>query len=275
MDTEIKALQEHTPLSKPAQTFLNCVSFLSVAITFLVVRRDFDTDVAAGFLAVFAMHELGHVAVATYHGMPSTWPIFIPNAGAFVLTLRPFKDSCEEAHIALGGPVAGLLATAVLHGIGFWLESMALLELAVFCYGIHLVNMIPAGMLDGGRIAGHVFKPLWVPGLLGLVWVAYKFSSDGWSEILISVLVLWPAARRALSILKERRLGTGCESAPDHRSDVCQVAAIALGVIAFGTVGLMAALRHQQDLAEGFFLTTFIGDPPSFSFPAAPVAAER
>lgn len=268
-EIESESQQEDTPLSVLARAVLTCVSLLSATATFLLVQRDFDTIVAAGFLAVFTIHEFGHIAVASYYGIPSTWPIFIPNVGAFVLTLRPFKDSSEEAYIALGGPVAGLLATAVLHAIGVWRDSPPLLHLAIFCYGLHLVNMIPAGMLDGGRIANHVFKPLWVPGLFALLWVAYEFSSDGWDEMLVAVLVLWPATEKALAVLKGQHVQNVGESSPRHPSDVCRVAIIAAGVAVLGAIGMWAARIHHHDLTTGCRLRAVFNAPPAINFATA------
>lgn len=244
--TDTTSAETQEPLSKPGQLAFNCVSVLSACATFLVLRRQLEWESAAGFLGVFSAHELGHLAVARYRGVPSTWPVFIPNVGAFVLTLRPFKDPSEEAYIALGGPVAGLAATAILHALGLWMDSLPLLELTVFCYAIHLVNMIPAGMLDGGRIANLVYKPLWVPGLLGLLWVAYKFSSDGWFEILVALLALWPAVQKALTVLNQWRMKTAPDTFSACQSHRRRVAGVSIGVVVFALVGFSSA-RYQRD----------------------------
>jgi Zn-dependent protease len=245
-DTALGETQEPHRPSKRGRFVLGCVSVLSACATFLVLRAHLDWESAVGFFWVFSAHELGHLAVARYHGVPSTWPIFIPNVGAFVLTLRPFKDPSEEAYIALGGPVAGLAATAILHVLGLWMDSLPLLELTVFCYAVHLVNMIPAGVLDGGRIANLVCKPLWVPGLFGLLWVACKFSSDGWFEILVALLALWPAAQKALSVLDQWRLKTAPDTCSPCQSHRRRVAGISIGVVAFALVGFWNA-RYQRD----------------------------
>jgi hypothetical protein len=134
--------------------------------------------------------------------------------------------------------------------------------------------MIPAGMLDGGKIANHVFKPLWVPGLFVLLWVAYKFSSGGWEQILVALLVVWPAAKRALSIFQEQRRESLFESSPENRSDIRRVAAIAIGVVVFGSVGMLAAHSQHQDLTRMRWLDPFSEDPRNWNFPLADEASE-
>jgi Zn-dependent protease len=242
-DPDLAAPKE--PLSKLGQLTFNCVSVLSAYATFLVLRRQLEWETAAGLLGVVIAHELGHLAVARCQGVPSTWPVFIPNVGAFVLTLRPFKDPSEEAYVALGGPVAGLAATAILHAIGVWTDSPPLLGITVFCYAIHLINMIPAGILDGGKIAELVCKPLCVPGFLGLLWVVYEFSSGNWWEILVALLALWPAAQKTLTVLNQwRQKNTSAPFTP-CRSDLHCVAGLSIGVVLFALVGLCTA-RYQR-----------------------------
>jgi Zn-dependent protease len=242
---------------------------VSLIATFACLRNEIGWQLGIGFLCVFGVHELGHIAVAAYYGIPVTWPIFIPNVGGFVIALRDFKDAKEEAYVALGGPVAGLTANAILHAIGVWRGSIPILSLAIFCYGLHLVNMIPAGMLDGGRVAAFIGRRLWLPGLLGLVCVAYKYSSDSWQEILVALLVLWPAADRGRIVLLEWIRKEPAQVAVHKRVGFFPVAGIALGVLVFGTCGLLLAQKQRHDVGLMRWLDAFVDDPRNWMNPPA------
>ena len=239
---------------------------VSLAATFATLRDDIGWKLGIGFLFVFGVHELGHIAVAAYYGVPVTWPIFIPNVGGFVITLREFKDAKEEAHVALGGPVAGLIANAVLHAIGVWQGSLPTLSLAIFCYALHLANLIPAGKLDGGRVAAFIGRRLWVPGLLGLACVAYKYSSDTWQEMLIALLVLWPAADCARIVLLEWIRKEPTPVFEHRRTGFFAAASIFVGVILFGVGGLLLARTQQADL-ERKWMDDFVNYPPNWMNP--------
>jgi Zn-dependent protease len=236
---------------------------VSLFVTFAVLREEIGWGLAVGFLWVVGAHELGHMAVASHLGIPVTWPVFIPKIGGFVVTLRGFKDAREEACVALGGPVAGVFATAVLHVLGVWWDSTPVLELTIFCYALHLVNMIPAGMLDGGRVAALIGRPLWVPGLIGLLCVAYKYSSDSWLEIMVALLVLWPAVNRARIVLVEWIRREPTRILEQGRAGFFPVASIFVGVLLFGGGGLLLA-RMQHAEMEIKWMEAFVNNPPSW-----------
>jgi Zn-dependent protease len=250
------------------------VCIVSLIATFASLRNEIGWQLGIGFLCVFGAHELGHIAVAAYHGIPVTWPVFIPNVGGFVITLRKFKDAREEAYVALGGPVAGLIATAVLHAIGVWLGSISILSLAIFCYALHLVNMIPAGMLDGGRVAAFIGRRLWLPGLLGLVCVAYKYSSDSWQEILVALLVLWPAVDRARIALLEWLRKQPAQVVEHRGAGFFPVAGIALAVLLFGSGGLLLAQKQRHDIGLMRWLDGFVDDPRNWMNPPAAAGSD-
>lgn len=241
---------------------------VSLIVTLTVLREQIGWGLAVGFLWVFGVHELGHMAVAAHLGVPVTWPVFIPNFGALVVTLREFKDAREEAWVALGGPVAGVFATSVLHALGVLWDSVPVIELAMFCYALHLVNLIPAGMLDGGRVAALIGRPLWVPGLIALICVAYKYSSDSWLEIMVALPALWPAVNRAKAVwLNWRRENP--EDPPCHsRGDFLAVAGVFVGVIFFSAAGLLVARTQHADL-ETKWVDNFLNNPPSWMHPPA------
>jgi hypothetical protein len=82
--------------------------------------------------------------------------------------------------------------------------------------------------------------------LFGLLWAAYKFSSDGWFEILVALLALWPAAQKAMTVLNQWRLKTAPDTFSPCQGHRRRVAGIYIGVVAFALVGFCNA-RYQRD----------------------------
>ena len=115
--------------------------------------------------SLILIHESGHALAMKKLGIPFSPMVFIPFMGATVAMRKRPQDAYEEALVAFGGPVlgsAGALGCAVAaHGM----DSPLLFALADFGFMINLFNMIPLGMMDGGRICGAISPYAGVVGL--------------------------------------------------------------------------------------------------------------
>jgi len=75
------------------------------------------------------------------------------------------KNAYDEALIAIAGPVMGTAGSFVVWGGGLATGSQLCFALADFGFMINLFNLIPIGMMDGGRI-GNALSPY--AGLAGV-----------------------------------------------------------------------------------------------------------
>jgi hypothetical protein len=136
---------------------------------------------------------MGHFIAAQYFQKRSLWPLFVPWVGAVIFMKEPVTDERSKAWIGLAGPIAGVIATAFLHLLaGYW-DSPALLEAACWGYTMHLFNLIPAGTLDGGHIAGYLARWMWIPGTLGLGAYIWLVGGGPWF-FQVLLLVIWLSA---------------------------------------------------------------------------------
>ncbi|EIT86958.1 peptidase M50 [Fictibacillus macauensis ZFHKF-1] len=131
------------------------------------------------------IHEMGHLVAMKYKKIPASPAIFIPFLGAAISMKKPPKNARDEAFIAYGGPLFGLLsflpAVYLYHvnGDPFW-------GMVIFIGAfLNLFNLFPISPLDGGRIVGLLSPKLWLLGLAGLL--AYVVISP--SPILILILL--------------------------------------------------------------------------------------
>ena len=241
--TQFYGLRTPQPLSTSA-----LVSLLSLAVNFFVLHNLVGTAASFAILFVIGCHELGHLAVARWFKVPVLWPIFVPWIGACVVMLKPANTEREKAWIGIAGPIAGLAANLVVHHLGQRLESPGLLEVAIWGYSVHLFNMIPAGMLDGGHIAGFLGRWLWLPGAAGFALFVFFMEDLSWYTKLIVVLVALPAAGRAATILLEwARLKT-----PPKKEERCIKQRMAMWVLLGGIVLVCGAgvYRAKAQVAE-------------------------
>jgi len=147
-------------------------SMASMLASMGVYSLIFGWPYAVGFVSLIAVHESGHAAVMRYYGIPFSPMVFVPFVGAAVQMERSAADAYEEAVVALGGPVLGGAAAIATGFAGVALDSQLLVALADAGIVLNMFNLLPIGMLDGGRIAGALSPWTLVAGLGGGVALA-------------------------------------------------------------------------------------------------------
>jgi len=125
----------------------------------------FGWPYAVGMVGLILVHESGHALVMHRLGIPFKPMVFIPFMGAAVAMKERPRDAYDEALVAFGGPVLGSLGAAGVGAAGIAMQSNLLIALSDFGFMINLFNLLPIGMMDGGRICGAVSP---YAGMVGL-----------------------------------------------------------------------------------------------------------
>lgn len=115
--------------------------------------------------SLILIHESGHALTMKKLGIPFSPMVFIPFMGAAVAMRKRPKDAYEEALVAFGGPVLGSVGALGFAGVAHMQGSPLMFALADFGFMINMFNLIPLGMMDGGRICGAISP---YAGLVGL-----------------------------------------------------------------------------------------------------------
>jgi Zn-dependent protease len=160
---------------------------------------------ATGFVLLILVHELGHSFAMRYYGLSASPPIFIPFMGALINLRQQPRNAWEEAVVGIGGPALGTIGAVCCHLLYLFTGTELLLLLAWFGYMLNLFNLLPVPPLDGGRITAAVSPWIWMPGLLGLVWMIFaQWHATGRPSILLLLLLFfaWP---RIVQTLRQRR----------------------------------------------------------------------
>jgi Zn-dependent protease len=152
-----------------------------------------------GFVAIILIHEIGHAVAIRGKGLRAGLMVFIPFIGGAVTLKDQPRSAYDDAQIGLAGPVAGTFATLVFLQVFKWTNQPLYLAIAEGGFLVNLFNLLPIGMLDGGRISAAVTKWMWVFGGAVLV---YKVVTQ--PNPLMLLIVLLAAVQVYLSILRER-----------------------------------------------------------------------
>lgn len=123
----------------------------TLILTLWLYAFAFGWRFGAVLVLLILLHELGHYAAFRAYGLAVRLPVFVPFLGAFTAGAVP-ADPEHAAYIALAGPVAGLVPSALLYGLGLFTHDAFWLACACFGAGLNLFNMIPVLPFDGGRV---------------------------------------------------------------------------------------------------------------------------
>jgi Zn-dependent protease len=216
-------------------------AFVSVAAYALIWGWQFGL----GFVLLLFVHELGHVAVAKYQGLPVSAPVFIPFMGALILMKEMPQNAWREAQVALGGPILGTLGAAACWGLGETMDSDLLVALAYVGFFLNLFNLIPVLPLDGGRAIGAVHPVFWVLGAAVLVAAAVLWLSPA-VLVIVALLGGFELYGRAKDWWRNRGTAGGNRYYAIEPWQRLAVGAVYVGLSALLFLG-MAATQVPQD----------------------------
>jgi Zn-dependent protease len=142
----------------------------SFVVTIVAYATQFPLAVVVGFVVITLIHEIGHAVAIRAKGLRAGFMVFVPFIGGAVTLKDQPRTAYDDAQIGLAGPFAGTLASLVSLQIYKWTSDPLWLLIAFMGFAINLFNLVPIGMLDGGRISAAVTKWMWVFGGAILVW---------------------------------------------------------------------------------------------------------
>ena len=171
----------------------------SFVVTIVAYTTQATLAVVVGFVVITLIHEIGHAIAIRMKGLRAGFMVFIPFIGGAVTLKDQPRTAYDDALIGLAGPFAGTIASLIVLQAWKWTDEPTLLFIALLGFALNLFNLLPLGMLDGGRISGAVTKWMWVLG--GGILVYKVFDQPNPLTILIALLA---AFQVYASIVREK-----------------------------------------------------------------------
>jgi Zn-dependent protease len=158
----------------------------SFVVTIAAYTTQAPLAVVVGFVVITLIHEIGHAVAIRMKGLRAGFMVFIPFIGGAVTLKDQPRTAYDDAIIGLAGPFAGTIASLVCLQVYKWVDDPLWLLIAFFGFALNLLNLLPIGMLDGGRISAAITKWMWVFGGAALVYKVW----DQPNPLTILILVL-------------------------------------------------------------------------------------
>jgi Zn-dependent protease len=175
------------------------VAGASMAVSIAAYAIKAPLPLVLGFVIIILIHEIGHAVAIRAKGLRAGVMVFIPFIGGAVTLKDQPRSAYDDAQIGLAGPIAGTVASLIVLQIYKWSDSPLYLAIAAAGFAVNLVNLLPIGMLDGGRISAAVTKWMWVFGGGALVYKVVKQPNP-----LMLVVLLLVAFQVYASIAREK-----------------------------------------------------------------------
>jgi Zn-dependent protease len=171
----------------------------SMALSIWAMATKAPLPLVLGFVGIILIHEIGHAVAIRAKGLHAGVMVFIPFIGGAVTLKDQPRSAYDDAQIGLAGPIAGTLASLVILQVYKWNNQPLYLAIAAAGFAVNLINLLPIGMLDGGRISAAVTKWMWVFGGGVLIYKVVKQPNP----LMLIILVL-AAFQVYLSIVREK-----------------------------------------------------------------------
>ena len=142
----------------------------SFAVTIAAYATQAPFAVVVGFVVITLIHEIGHAVAIRAKGLRAGYMVFIPFIGGAVTLKDQPRTAYDDAQIGLAGPIFGTAASLICLQIWKWQGDWRWLFIAAMGFVINLLNLIPLGMLDGGRISAAITKWMWILGGGVVIW---------------------------------------------------------------------------------------------------------
>ncbi len=175
------------------------VAGASMALSIAAYATKAPLPLVIGFTLIILIHEIGHAVVIRAKGLRAGVMVFIPFIGGAVTLKDQPRTAYDDAQIGLAGPIAGTFASLIVLQIYKWTDAPLYLAIAAAGFAVNLLNLLPIGMLDGGRISAAVTKWMWVFGGGALVYKVVKQPNP-----LMLLVLLLVAFQVYASIVREK-----------------------------------------------------------------------
>jgi Zn-dependent protease len=150
------------------------VAGASMALSIAAYATKAPLPLVLGFVLIILVHEIGHAVVIRAKGLRAGMMVFIPFIGGAVTLKDQPRSAYDDAQIGLAGPIAGTFASLIVLQVFKWTNAPMYLAIAAAGFAVNLLNLLPIGMLDGGRISAAVTKWMWVFGGGALIYKVIK-----------------------------------------------------------------------------------------------------